>query len=71
MRVLVKDFEMTTDDYSWYSDILDQMSISRIYLDMVINVAISEGLIRQGSNKELYLKDDGKKYAMIHNLASV
>ena len=68
MRLLVDEFERTTQDYTIYIDVVSKLNISRIYLDLVIKEAIGAGLIKQGGSKELYLRDKGKQYAIQHNL---
>lgn len=68
MRIIVRNFEKSTNDFVLYSQVLNQISISRIYLDMIISEAIKQELIKQDSGKDLYLLDKGKKYAIQHRL---
>lgn len=68
IRLMVKYFEASTNDFILYKNVVKDMSISRIYLDMIIDEAVSQGLIRQDSEKDLYLLDKGKKYAIQHRL---
>ena len=68
MKTIVRKFEETTIDYIEYAELVEQMNISRIYLDLVISEAIMHDLIRQDSYKDIYLLDKGKQYAIQHKL---
>ena len=71
MKLIVYFFENQTNDYVQYQSIMNNMSISRIYLDLVIEEAIEAGLIIQSnSTKSIALTEKGKKYAILHNLVN-
>ncbi|WP_105620069.1 toll/interleukin-1 receptor domain-containing protein [Vallitalea okinawensis] len=71
MKIVVNHFELSTKDYMDYEFIVREMGVSRIYLDLVIEEAIDEGLVEQSSYKSLYITNKGKQYAIQHKLVVV
>ena len=68
MKVVILYFESSKLDYVRYDLIVDEMNVSRIMVDMLIQQAVELGYINQPSSKSLYLKDKGKIYAMNNKL---
>lgn len=67
MAFIVADFE-AGEDWTDYKRLVAAASISRIMLDLLIDEAISLGLIRQSRHGGIYLEPSGKKYAIKHRL---
>lgn len=68
MKYVVRTFENSSKSYTFYKDLVRDMSISRIYLDIIIKDTVNEGLIRLDSEGDLYLTDKGKIYAIENEL---
>jgi hypothetical protein len=64
MKIVIKYFESSLLDYVRYELILNDINVSRIMLDMLIQEAVELGYITQPKSKSLYLKDKGKMFAM-------
>lgn len=69
MTILVKYFNYSTDNFVYYTNIVKESSLSRIYLDILINEAAELGYITLDSDGDLYLTDRGKHYAIENNIA--
>jgi len=68
MTLVVADFDRG-DDNSLYTSIVQKMSVSRIFLDKIIEEAVVEGLIHYNSAYGLIqLREKGKAYAIEHNI---
>ncbi len=67
MSLLIIDFEKG-EDYSNYIRVVERMSISRVYLDMVLKDAISKRLVFIDEYNDLFLTDKGKEYSIQHKL---
>jgi len=67
MKIVVADFE-NGRNWSQYSVVTREMSISRIMLDFLIKDVIKQGLINQDSSGDLWLTDKGKFFAVEHKL---
>ncbi|MCB1581432.1 MAG: toll/interleukin-1 receptor domain-containing protein [Xanthomonadales bacterium] len=70
MKFVVYKFESTSDKWIYYKDAVNQMNISRIYLDLIISEAQETGLIRLDSGGDIILTDKGKMYAIQNNLTN-
>ena len=68
MTIIVLRFESNNEDYVYYHDLRNDLNISRIYLDTIISEAVSKGFIRQDGDKDVWLLDAGKKYAINTNI---
>lgn len=68
MKVVVKRFESQAWDYINYAELLRHARISRIMFDLYVEQAKSEGLLSQESDKDVYLTNKGKQYAVEHKL---
>jgi hypothetical protein len=71
MRIVVGIFERSEYEYVLYRQVIATAKISRILLDMAITQAVRQSLLRQDSDGDLYLTDDGKHYAMQHKLVKL
>jgi TIR domain len=63
MKIVVDDYEKG-ESYSKYFDIAAKLKISRIMLDLLILEAISNKYIRQDSDKDIFILDAGRFYAL-------
>ncbi|WP_405376812.1 toll/interleukin-1 receptor domain-containing protein [Nonlabens sp. Asnod3-A02] len=70
MHYIVSKFEQTTEQYVLYSHTVQQMNISRIYLDLIIAEAQEKGLIRLDNAGDIILTEKGKMYAIQNDLTS-
>ncbi|WP_236642979.1 toll/interleukin-1 receptor domain-containing protein [Vibrio tubiashii] len=70
MTYVVADFERG-ENYTVYTNLVHASSMSRVMLDMLIEEALSKGLIRLDHDGDLYLESAGKKYAIQHKLVNV
>ena len=68
---IVLRFEQQTWDFARYSEIVKDMNISRVYLDLIISDAVEQGLITKDLNKNMYLTDKGKKYAIKNKFVEI
>jgi TIR domain len=68
IRVVVSQFEKTTQPWVLYSHVVSHSRISRILLDMTIKQAVSQRLIELDDAGDLYLTDAGKHFAIEHKL---
>lgn len=67
MAYVVADFELG-NNWTEYNEIFASMSMSRIYLDILIDGAVAEGLIRRDAQGDLFITPTGKHYAIQHKL---
>jgi len=67
MAILIADFEAGRD-WTNYKDLVHAVSISRIMLDLLIEDAVSQGLIRLDHEGDVFLEPNGKRYAIQHKL---
>ena len=68
MYFIVCEFN-DSKDYAKYYEIIRNVTISRIYLDLLISEAIALGYIEQFEDKDIKLTDLGKKFTMENKLA--
>jgi len=68
ISVIVRKFESTTNNYVSYKHLVQTMSISRIYLDLIIDEAVTKGYIRLDKYGDVILTAKGKMYAIENNL---
>ncbi len=68
MTIIVMGFESSNEDYIYYNELRNRMDVSRVYLDTIIAKAVSNNYIRQDSDKDVWLLDAGKKYALNTNI---
>lgn len=68
MRFVVGKFEGSANDWVFYSEVVAKMRVSRILLDMTIEKAVQQRLIKLDTSGDLYLTTAGKHYAIQHNL---
>jgi len=68
MKLLAKLFNSTTNDYIIYSQIVKNINISRIFLDLIIRDAVAKGYISQDNEKDIWLLEKGKFYAINNEL---
>ena len=66
MKHIIADFEK---GYNWtdYRSLVEQIDMSRIMLDSIIDEAFEQGLISEKGGA-LYLQEKGKQYAVKHKL---
>jgi len=69
MEIVVADFE-SGDNYTHYKDLLLSVSMSRIMLDVIIAEASQKGYLELYRDEAIFLKDEGKKYAIQHKLVN-
>lgn len=69
MKYVVKTFENSGEDWTLYKKLVMDMSISRIYLDLIIKDAVNDELIRLDSEGDIHLTDKGKRYAIENDIA--
>lgn len=67
MGIVVSDFE-NGNNYSNYLKVLRRWGASRIMLDGIIDDAKSQRLLLQDDDRDLYLTDNGKSFAVKHKL---
>ena len=67
ISLVVKDFE-SGEEYSDYLSLVEQIGISRILLDILIEKAEGMKLVTRDSSGDLYLTREGKFYAVEHKL---
>lgn len=70
LEIVVRLFEKTSTPYVLYSQVVRVAPVSRILLDIAIDQAEKEGLIKRDSGGDIYLTAEGKKYAILHKLIS-
>lgn len=68
MRVVVAKFEAGSADYVLYRDVIASSRTSRIFLDIAIRQAVTQGLLKLDKDGDLLLTEAGKHYAIEHNL---
>lgn len=68
MQTVVNLYDKTTRDWVSYRDVKAAMPISRILLDRVIQDAEDQDLVDTDNDRDLYLTDKGKNYAVHHKL---
>ena len=68
MKIVIKRFESQAWDHVNYAELLAHAQMSRIMVDLYIEQAKSEGLLKQDSDKDVYLTAKGKHYAVQHKL---
>jgi len=72
VKVLVNKFESGISDAIHYHEVVNEMNISRIYLDIIIKEAIDKELITVNTMyRDIYLTVKGKKYAIQHKLVKI
>ena len=69
MSILVKYFNFSSEQYVYYTNIVKESSLSRIYLDILISEAAELGYITLDSDGDLYLTDRGKHYSIENDIA--
>jgi hypothetical protein len=69
INILVGHFNYSTNHYAYYSNVLNESSLSRIYLDVLISEAVELGYISLDSDRDLYLTERGKHYAIENDIA--
>lgn len=69
MAYVIRDFE-NGENYTVYKNMVRKVGMSRIMLDMLIEEAASQRLIRVDRDGDLYLESAGKKYAIQHKLVN-
>jgi hypothetical protein len=69
MKIIVKDFESHSRDYTVYETLLHESSVSRLLVDITIKKAKDLGLISQSPTRSVSLTEKGKHYALQHKLA--
>lgn len=67
MEIVISDFE-NGENWTSYTSLVKRISISRIMLDVIIEDAKNEELVRVDHDGDLILTTKGKKYAIIHKL---
>ena len=67
MTIFIADFEAGAD-YTVYKELINVVNISRVMLDILIEDAVSQGLIRLDSAGDVVIESAGKKYAIQHKL---
>lgn len=70
MKIVVAQFERQEQDYVNYRLLLNRASMSRIMFDLYVEEAKLMRLITQDTDKDLRLTNEGKHYAILHNLIS-
>lgn len=68
MSVVIKHFESTSAAQLHYSDLVNDMGISRVMLDLIFAEAVQHGLLVRQSHSFYHLTDKGKLYAIEKNL---
>jgi len=68
MRLVVEQFERQSWDNIHYVDVLNRAGMSRIMFDIYVAEAKQAGLLEQDSDKDIYLTDRGRLYAVEHKL---
>ena len=68
IKILADDYE--TEDYSEYFDVKEKLNISRIMFDYLISEAKAKGYVIQDNDKDLYLTDSGKLFAIDKNMVT-
>ena len=69
IKILVRHFNLSTNEFAYYSNVLNESSLSRIYLDVLITEAVELGYVSLDSDGDLYLTDRGKHYAIENDIA--
>ncbi|MBL4798333.1 MAG: toll/interleukin-1 receptor domain-containing protein [Oleispira sp.] len=67
MKFVVGDFEQGKD-YTVYKNLVRAADMSRIMLDIVIVDAVKKGYIRLDQEGDVFLENEGKKFAIQHKL---
>jgi len=67
MQIVISDFEKGSD-WTVYKSLLQRIRISRVMLDLIIQDAVSQGLIRLDQQGDIWLETKGKLYAIQHKL---
>lgn len=72
MKIIVNDFESTSSPMIYYDSIFRKSNMSRIMLDIYINQAVEQGLIKlHNGGSILTIATKGKIYAMDHKLIEI
>jgi hypothetical protein len=69
MKVIVNGFNLTDKNYVEYNFVRQSFGGSRIMLDMLIDNAITEGLISRDTDGDILLYPEGKIYAVNNKIA--
>lgn len=69
ISILVNYYNQSSDNYVVYSNVVRDISVSRIYLDLLIAQAMDLGYVTNDSDGDLYLTVKGKHYAIENDLA--
>lgn len=70
IKIVVSDFEKGAD-WTSYRSLVREISMSRIMLDILIEDAEKQGLIKRDSQGDIWLDQEGKKYAIKHKLIKI
>ncbi len=70
MTAIVEKYENQKDDLVNMNSLRAKLDISRIYFDLLIDSAVSQGLIRLASSNYIALDKSGKIYAVENGLIS-
>lgn len=68
MKLIIARFESQSEDYILYRGIVERAQMSRIMLDVYLEEARSLGLITLDQDRDIWLTDNGKHYAIRHEL---
>ncbi|QHI99334.1 TIR domain-containing protein [Xylophilus rhododendri] len=68
MRLIVKAFDASHFDWVRYAYIIENSEYSRIMVDMFISDLINKRLVRQDDEKDIWLTDEGRRFAIVNNL---
>lgn len=68
MKIIISKFERQTNDYVFYSEVVGEARMSRIMLDVYLEEAKSLKLITQDNERDIWLTNIGKHYAIQHKI---
>jgi hypothetical protein len=69
--IIINDYERGLDSTS-YDNLREQMNVSRIMLDILLDGAISKGLIQPDIYRSIFfLEPKGRQYAIQHKLIQI
>jgi len=68
MIIIAKRFESSDEDHIKYDELKNSMKVSKTYLDIIIDEAVSIGYIGRNNQNEIWLLAPGKKYAINKNI---
>ncbi|MFM4857220.1 toll/interleukin-1 receptor domain-containing protein [Aeromonas hydrophila] len=70
MEIIVMNFE-SGENYTIYKSLIMTVGMSRIMLDIIIDDAVKKGYISLDRDGDLWLENEGKKYALQHKLVNL